>query len=544
MKKSLALIIALLMILSAAALAETTLTEYAVIPEDIRADAVGGSHLLSLDNGNSKALATLDGTPLTDYLYYSFTPEYGWVVAAVANDDQTLSRGLLASDGTTVIPVEYDDVDVLSENWAVGVRLEPAEEEDSDYRALFGDGYYKITTVDIYNLTSGAMVATLSRDDYGRAKAYDQYLNVTDRTNGVTQVYDATFTAIKEVGDYFDTSMVPDYTTFNDNGMQGLKAPDGTVILEPTTYKMINTDVKDGYFMVSDYDHYGLCDLSGKLVVPMEYKTISLVDSAYVNYGYASVKTDDDRIGFVNVDTGETFITDYTTDDCYSRGLTVDIAEGEGMDRSFTIVSADGVVTHLDHMQSLLPIACGYLYKPCNSDGNSGMIDWHGNEILPCEYSSITVTDDLQYVITQYSYRDPVKVYKLDDGFLFGDAPAAEAAPEAEPAADAGQLSDDAPAPEAAAVEDAEISDQEEAAPAADSPAIAELINSAITLLKADPAANSTAAVSLIHSVATQISGNDTVLAQLNSVITLLNDNPAANGAAAITLLESLIPLL
>lgn len=422
MNKRLALALALLIVLSAVtALAETTLTEYAVISEDENASPVGGTHLLSLDNGKHKALATLEGTPLTDYLYYSFNDYYGWVVAAVANEDNTLSRGLLGHDGATVIPVEYDDVDVLSENWAVGVRLEPSEEEGSDYRALFGDGYYKITTVDIYNLPSAAMVATLPRENYAQAKAYDQYINVTDRATGETTVYDAAFSPLNQVSDYYDTSMIPGYTTFNDNGMKGLKAPDGAVIIEPT-YKSVSTDVKDGYFTVTDYDHYGLCDLSGKLVVPMEYKYVSTVDSGYVHFGYATVKTDDDKVGFVNVGTGEAFITGYTSSDCYNRGIAVDVAEGKGSNRSFTIVAADGVETHLDNLQSLGAAAHGYLYKPCNADGKSGLIDWHGNEVLPCEYSALTVTDDFQYVITRYSSRDPLKVYKINDAFLTGAA--------------------------------------------------------------------------------------------------------------------------
>jgi len=549
MNKLLALILVLLIAVgSVAALAETTLTEYAVISEDEKASLVDDSHFLSLGDGREKALATLEGTPLTDPLYYSFRVYYGWIVAAVANDDNTLSRGLLGPDGAIVIPVEYEEVEVLNENWAVGVRLEPAEKENSDYQAIFGGGYYKITTVDIYNLPSASMVATLPRANYGKARAYDQYINVMHRATRATFVYDAAFNQIKKVSDYYDTSMVPGYTTFNDNGMQGLKTPDGAVILEPI-YKSVSTDVKNGYFTVTDYDHYGLCDLSGNLVVPMEYKDVSTIDSDYVHFGYASVRTDDDKVGFVNVNTGETFITGFASSDCYNRGITIDAAEGEGMNRSFTILSADGVEAHIDNLQSLGAIAYGYLYKPRNSDGKEGLIDWHGNEILPCEYWSIDVTDDFQYVITQYTSRDPLKIYKIDDPFLTASAaPAEEPAPAAEPApaeeSDGnGQLSDDASAPEAMQIEGVEIDGQEAPAPEAESSA-AGLLNSAIALLKADPAANSAAAVSLIHSVATQISGNDTVISQLNSVITLLNDNPATNGAAAVTLLESLIPLL
>ena len=265
MNKLLSLILVLLITAgSMGALAEITLTEYAVISEDLDADFISDTNLLSVGEINAKALAALDGTVLSDNAYRSFSEQFGWIVVTRVSDDRRVLNGLLAPDGAVIIPPDYDDVDMLNENWAVGIKLEDADKSDYDYESWTSDNVYKITVADIFYLPTAQIVASLPRENYKRSQAYDQYINVTDRTTGQTTVYDAAFNPLKQVDNYFDNSMLPEYTTFNDNGLQGLKAPDGSVIIEPT-YKSVFTDVWDGYFLVSDYDYYGLCDLSGNL---------------------------------------------------------------------------------------------------------------------------------------------------------------------------------------------------------------------------------------------------------------------------------------
>ena len=549
MKKFIALMVALMMAAGAfAAVAETTLTEYAVLSEDLYASHINNTNLLSLGNSNEEALAALDGTPLTDYAYRSFSEQMGWIAVTRLADGNTVRRGLLATDGSVVVPADYDDLDVLNENWAVGVMLEDADKSDFDYESWTSDNVYKITTADIFYLPAARKVASLPRENYLRSKAYDHYINVTDRATSLTTVYDSAFNPLQQVGDYFDTSMRPEYSTFNDDGLQGLKAPDGTVILEPT-YKIVYADVYDGYFLVGDYDHYGLCDATGKLVVPIEYDSIKLTDGKYVCNGYACV-VQDGKVGYVNVQTGEVAMSALSDSTGYNSGVSFNVKDGD----TVTVFAADGTQTNFTGISNMMDFDNGLFYTLSDSDNEFGLVDLHGNVILPFDYNYIAVAADGVHLVTRFTSRDPLKVYTMSGDLIPGEAEAPAAAEQPaddEPAAEEagnGQLEDSAPAPDAMAIEGVDVTGSEapvaEGSASQDSSVARELLNSAISLLKADPAANSSAAVTLIHNAATQLGGNDTVINQLNSVITLLNADATANGAAAVSLLESLLPLL
>ena len=135
---------------------------------------------------------------------YGALQEYGVSdYYTVQNESGVNMVGVLNAEGTLVVPMEYGDIDFLSERWAMAVKLEVTDGADYDYEALFGDENYIVTAYDFYDLAAGTMVGTLSRDDLRSAEAYGDYIFVMDHADNVT-IYDAAFTAVGSADSLYD----------------------------------------------------------------------------------------------------------------------------------------------------------------------------------------------------------------------------------------------------------------------------------------------------------------------------------------------------
>ena len=121
----------------------------------------------------------------------------------VQNESGVNMVGALNAEGTLVVPMEYGDIDFLSDRWAMAVKLEVTDGADYDYEALFGDENYIVTAYDFYDLAAGAMIGTLSRDEMRSAEAYGDYIFVMDHADNVT-IYDAAFTAVGSADSLYD----------------------------------------------------------------------------------------------------------------------------------------------------------------------------------------------------------------------------------------------------------------------------------------------------------------------------------------------------
>ena len=502
MKRILALLLAALLCLFAcAASAETTLTPYAQLEN---ASWISGTDLVCLESRDGCAIATADGAPLTEPVYYrSMEGHYGWIVASKVEGD-SLIRGVVSPEGKEITPFQYGDIDILNENWASCVVLKEATADNYDYRAFIGDGYYLIDTVDIYWLPEGRSF-TLTRDHFNGAKAYGELINIEDRATGTVTCYDAQFNAVGEVKYTSDDSLARRYTTFSDNGQRGLMDPDGNVVL-PASYQYVDTNVKDGYFTVSTGDKYGLADLQGNVVVPAQYDRINTgyytpgdMGSLYVINGYVCVENDG-KLGYVNINGAETCPPRYAKDNLDNNGMSALFTDMSGV---MNLLAADGVETPLEGFDSVYPAQYGYgmYYITHDADYDSGLIDWHGVEVLPCDYRTLALSGSGRYLMGQKGYDDPIDVWEIAFDVAEPDAPA-EA--------------------------DADV------APAAT------VIDSALQALTDSP----DAAVALLEEAAKLLEGNDAALAILNSALTLLKTDAASNADAVRTLLESVKALL
>ena len=486
------------------------------------ADWIDGSNLLRIRGENGYFVATMDGTALTgeefaSSIYY----EDGVITAAKLSVEGVNAFGALNQSGEEVVPFQYGDIDVLSDVWVVGVSLVEATKENYDYNSWFSDDVYLIDTVDIYNVATGTKAATLTRAEYSDAKAFGEYINVENRTDGTVTTYDASFNALGTVKYTWSEDLIPQtgLQTFRDNGQYGLMDADGNVVMQPSFYTIY--DFSEGYAEVSTGEKSGLIDEAGNVIIPAVFDKVNRGyntpngTSRFYNAGYFCV-VQDGKLGYAVAGGTVTCEPKYSADVLDNNGASATYTDMEG---KVHIVAGDGVETVLEGYDSVYPLsnASGVFYRVTNADYDYGMIDFHGNEVLPLQYGAVSVSGDGRYVLVDVDYRETA-IYEI----TYPEAAAGEAAA---PAEGEGEAEGEAPA-------DSENS------------GIIALLDSAIVLLNQDPAANSNTVVGLLNSAYNQLGAESAAGAIINGAINTLQSDPAANGAAVVQLLENVKSLL
>ncbi len=415
-------------------------------------------------------------------------------------------------------------------------------------------------------------MGTLTRDQFMDALAYGDYINIEDRTTGKTTTYDNQFNAVvTDLDSIYDITLpYENIQTFRENGQTGLQDADGNVIMSPA-FQYIN-DFRRGYAVVSTGDKEGLIDEQGNVIVPAEYEDIKTsyylpVDPEYSESGYNSLGyfavVQDGKLGFVDETGAVTCEPKYSPDILELYGASATYTDMEG---NFHILAADGVDTVIEGYDRVSPMSygSGMYYQVTDSDYNQGIIDWHGEEVIPCQYEGVDLTGDGTMAVVEVDY-DSYEFYQLnyipDESAPAAGAEAApaaesEAAGESEPAAES-EPADTAPAAESEPADTAETAPATESepadtaetapaaesepagtAPAADNSAAIALIDSAITLLNTDAAANAASASTLLQNAAGLLAADAPAVSLLNSAVTLLGTE-GTDPSAVLTLLES-----
>ena len=407
---------------------------------------IDGSNLLKAQDADGYYITDVDGNALTPSGYSSSMYCENGYVSAYKPADNVNCEGLLSPQGTEIIEFRYGDIKVPNEHWAAAFVLTPADANNYDYESWFsgddGDKYYLIETVDFYHLADGtaALAGSFARENCMDYSARGDYLAVEDRTSGEVKLYDSAFNVVAEGLDsvYTDVDgiLTEDYEIFSDNGQQGVKDKDGNVLIEPA-YRYVY-DIKNGYARVSTGDFYGLLDMNGNVIVPAEADELvssyvgpaSDGGSSYVCAGYAAAIMDG-KLAFYDLEGNQTVAPTLVKDLVEVNGASATYSDLEGKTH---ILAADGVDTVLDDAHKdvrALNYGSGLLYEFKDEDYNKGLIDWHGNEILPMGQYSVELSGDGQYLLNGTDYENGV-LYTVDYGTGSAAAAPAEAAPAGE----------------------------------------------------------------------------------------------------------------
>ena len=543
MKKALSLLLALALCLclTCTALAEVTFTSIATMSDG---RFIYDSSLIRVQQNDGYHVLRIDGTDVTGEAYSSnFTYAYGYVCAALANGGLN-SFGVFDEQGNLLVPYQYGVVDILSKDWVVAIKISETSSTDYDYTASSDNTkHFVIDSVDIYNLTKGACVGTLARDGYKDADDVYNVINIEDR-KGVITSYDADFNALGTVKYSFDSDYAtPEYTTYRENGRYGIKDAAGNIVMEPS-YSSIDAFYGD-YATVYNGEKYGLINDKGELIVPTQFDRVrrnyygpydrETGSDGYEAAGYFCVLSDG-KVGFVNMK-GEV-----TCEPKYSEKI-MDVYGASAlytdMENQMHLLSADNVDTIVNYKYfHCLEGSSGLLFKATSKDNKYGVVDWHGNVVLPCEYTSISLSGDGRYLLVLKDYKSMYELFSVDYGLE--TAATAQTAVAAQGAANA-----------RSAISSLTSGTQEQQAPAVEVPVQTTsgltdakvIVGSIITLLEADAAANKLTITMLLDDVLV-LSQDVGVQTIVTSVKTLIETDAVTNAATAVTLLRSIETLL
>lgn len=536
--------------------------------------APAGSGLLEIPGKSGYYLANIYGEALTEEYGRDFDYAGQLLITTRLDSEDFNSKGALNADCEEVIPFEYGWIEKEGKKWVTASKMVETTADNYDLKVIGGeDKYYLTDTVDIYYMGSGSpeCVASIPRENYADARGAGDTFIVEDRATGVVTAYDPQFNVLGELDSFYSGKYdLLEVTTFESNGQEGLVDAEGNVILEPSyKYIRMNSD-DDDYFVVETGEAQGLIDKNGAVIVPPEYDMVRFVSVVpprtqtdnYNNAGFFAVEKDG-KLGYVAAGGEVTCEPKYPVNALDIWGASAAYTDMEGKQH---ILAADGVDVIVEDIEYILPADYGSaVYYKIRRDSLYGLIDFHGKEVLPCEYEQVYISPDGNYVLVadeDYNYfiyeldyaeagavapYDAGEVPAMDERIIkvsvpegqIIEVPAAEEAPAEVSGIEAiGAAGESA---EAAAVEATGGESAEAAATGATgtASAAAGFVDSAILLLQADAAANGPAAVALLNSALAQLGDGHPASGLLSSAITLLDAGAAANGAAAVTLLES-----
>lgn len=324
MKKLLSLLLVLLLCAGTAACAETTVQAKEIEADNLEMNLKANTFILSDRSTGMKRVTDADLNPLSeDYAYISAEDAY----YEAANED--LHTGLLDSQGKLMLPLEYGEIQLISDRWIAGIRLVESQdsEENPDYRSFFGGKSYMIDTVDLYY--AGEKKGTVARKDWKSVKAYGDYLCITNR-DGNPVFYNKEFAVSGAEADY-SQEYNNDYSTKTithlgsgqiaftegctltaDEVMQSvwinndkqLLDLQGNIIADLSAYKSAYVDTESNLIKVENGDgKKGLADRNGKEIVACLYDSYSYALNSALKSGYLYAEKDG-KSGFVNLETG------------------------------------------------------------------------------------------------------------------------------------------------------------------------------------------------------------------------------------------------
>ena len=518
--------------------AEPSITEIGTVS----GDWISGTELLCVESNGLYGITTMDGTALTDVAYGSMKYDMKYGMISVSQTGLGLNcTGVVDLEGNPVVPCQYGEIEILSPDWVVGMVLKTADANQYDYKAYSGNNYYLIDTADVFYVGngSGQLMATYTREHYMDADTQGTYVQIQDRATSLVNTYDTEYTLVEENLDNFYKTKMPDsnYVVFEENGRRGIKDMDGNVLVEPAYKYIYTSDIRGNLVKVSTGNKYGVIDLEGNVVVPAEYDAIRTkyngaedfnpTYSAYYAGGYIAFEQDG-KVGFSDVNGNVT---------CPAT-LSRDLLDVEGASATYTdlagathILAADGVDTVIssDYQRIYALDYCnGLLYRVTNADYDYGLIDWHGNVILPCEYDGINPAGSGNYLIIKPDYYTSLLYSVTYDnpqtyvpGMVVASTGAAVTTVETE-----GPATVDVPAPVSTNTD-----------------AVKQLITSAKTLASLGADTNAGAINSLLNSVLAQLPEGSATATIVSNVITLV-ETGTADGTTVSTLLDSVLLLL
>lgn len=348
----------------------------------------------------------------------------------VVNENGVNTSGLLDGQGGMIMPLQYGDIEWLSDRWQAGVVLTEATEENYDYKSLFGDGFYLVDHVDFYY--QGQLAGSLSRDDYRYADAYGDYLCVTNQEGG-RAFYNKAMEksayqgdAYREYEDDYKTgtilhcgsnqpAFVPECTLTADEVTQSIWFKDGVARdLQGNVLFDLGRTYEYTYDFCGDYARvklnglYGLVDKTGREILPCQYDEIYYSDDQPFFATVYQLVSKDGLVGFVDLQGNQ--VSGFTYSASIAKTYYQPFAYLQGLDGKYIVISPKGELP-----EHYTDVTCRYgvpLFAAVNADGAAGVVDMEGNPVVPFDGTfdsayDFDISDDGSLVLA-----------RCDDGYM------------------------------------------------------------------------------------------------------------------------------
>lgn len=471
LRRTLAAVVALVLVLSLSlcASAQVNLVNtYELDAYTASLDRYTNNLIIYSGESNAYVLCAPDGTKLTTEPYISMSVLETAIQVAVEEGLNVF--GLIDSTGKSIMPMQYGDVNYISDRWQLGVVLEEATSDNYDYKNWGGDKFYLVSRYDVY--FDGVLVGDLARTAYRNAYAYGAYLYVCDADSNYTY-YDCTLTASEYQSNFASNS---EYETRD--GEVWHRGSNQKAFAEGCTLTSADVEL-DAYILggrildlqgnqlgvveyVYDYmeeyrgeyarvrlnSKYGLIDRTGHEVLPCEYESMPYGETFFEG-GY-QVVVKDGKLGYVNL-AGEV-----TCDFTYAESA----VESAYLMPATSVVDLSGEVIILSAAAGELPeryadVSISYvngcpLIVAENAAGQVGALDLYGNVLIAMD-GIYDDTYDLQVsydgsVVLGYGTDGCYRVYLFEQDDVVPAVAAAEEAPVAEAPAAEEASTEEAPA--------------------------------------------------------------------------------------------------
>ncbi|MDO4620549.1 MAG: DUF1002 domain-containing protein [Lachnospiraceae bacterium] len=368
-------------------------------------------------------LYDLNGEPLSAARYSATGAMEGGYIAVQTD----AGYGVIAEDGTELVPAQYDAVLTGNRFWQSGIMLKEGTETDYD---LENDGsYYKLEKVDVYFIEQqkAEKVAELTGEEVVNFRTSNRYLSIQDRSGSVT-IYNEKFEAVAEgLSELGDTADVPGmenigYDISSVNGQAVVTSADGTQEIK-TGYKYVDRVNGDG-IRVNDGsgNGTGLLDFEGNTILPAKFKSVELnysgpylatETSNYSARGYYAVRDAENKLCYAVKGGAVVYETGFDYSELTVNGASATYKDADGRTH---IIAADGVDTALPETISgcyALPHADGMLYRYYDESQTYSqcLVDWHG-ELLWTGNGTVRMSGNGEYLTISDS--SAVTVFKAE----------------------------------------------------------------------------------------------------------------------------------
>lgn len=306
-----------------------------------------------------------------------------------------------------------------------------------------------------------------------------------------------------------------------------------------------------GYARVRIGEKSGLIDSEGREVAPVAFDSMLYAGDAPRNaeHGWGLSDTPALYGGAALLCEGEICFADLRNGQVWRSGIAEANANMEGLcgvlldsELQVHVVAADGAQTVIAQLSPEAVEAGtvgvdgaeytgGFFLKWLSEAGLQGLLDWHGNEVIPCRYANLSVSPDGRYVLADagdgsseiYQLTYPTWQLPQDDAEALRALAAQYAAKPNAPEA-----------PDAAAPEVPESG--------ADMGRVRALLANARTLLELNAGANRRDAALMLEEALSALGGDDAALGgMIESALASLNAGGKLGGSTALRQLDAIL---